>query len=182
MNFYSFTLVLSDSGAKHNSSFVLSNSGAKLNSCVQCGSNKLPLLLLLRRHPPGSLAPEIVYSLFVNIVCCLKYQYDGSVKIFTLKIWTEQLRESFYIWKYEQDGSARIFTLKFWKRMLLWKYLYWKFEKDGSVSSLRNTCLPLHHRPGDPAVGGWVTLTLTESSENSMNFGATQSLSHADLP
>ena len=67
--------------------FVLSNSGAKHNSCVQCGSNKLPLLLLLRRHPPGSLAPERAYSLFVNIECCLrsKYQYDGSVKIFTLK-------------------------------------------------------------------------------------------------
>ena len=79
--------------------FFSSDSREKLNSCVQCGSNKLPLLLLLRRHPPGSLAPEIAYSLFVNIECCLrsKYQYDGSVKIFTLKIWTEQFCENVYI-------------------------------------------------------------------------------------
>ena len=97
--------------------FFSSDSREKLNSCVQCGSNKLPLLLLLRCHPPGSLAPERAYSLFVNIQCSLrsKYQYDGSVKIFTLKIWTEQLRESFYI--------------ENMNRMVLREYLHWNFEK-----------------------------------------------------
>ena len=65
--------------------------------------------------------------------------------LFTFKISLRRVRENIFI--------------ENMKRTVTWKLLHWKYEQDGSVSSLRNTCLPLHHRPGDPAVGGWVTLT-----------------------
>ena len=67
-------------------------------------------------------------------------------------------RLSFKLWQITFGWKIQIvgrITSNCWQDKF--KLLTSKCWQDGSVSSLRNTCLPLHHRAGDPAVGGSVS-------------------------
>ena len=67
-------------------------------------------------------------------------------------------RLSFKLWQITFGWKIQIvgrITSNCWQDKF--KLLTSKCWQDGSVSSLRNSCLPLHHRAGDPAVGGSVS-------------------------